>query len=161
VGVRELVALAVSATGLVLIVGGDPARARPLLEQSLPLFRQAGDRLDVAMVLGALGHLSASQGECAAATQLLKDSRALLREVGGQFTRNERLRQLMVTSEVPNFLGQVRLKQETRRAPPTISRHWARWPIAYALRDEPAEPRTARSPLWALVSSLGHRICGR
>jgi tetratricopeptide (TPR) repeat protein len=63
------------------------------------------------MVLGALGHLSASQGQYAAASQLLEDSRALLRELGGVFTRNERLRQLMVASEVPNFLGQVRLSQ--------------------------------------------------
>jgi predicted ATPase len=104
-------ALAVSATGLMLVVSGDPVRARPLLEQSLPLFREADDKLDVAMVLGALGHLSASQGQYAGASQLLEDSLALVHEIGGVFTRNERLRQLMVTSEVPNFLGQVRLAQ--------------------------------------------------
>ena len=33
-------ALAVSATGLMLVVSGDRDRARPLLEQSLPLFRE-------------------------------------------------------------------------------------------------------------------------
>ncbi len=108
-------ALALSATGLMLIVGGDRARARPLLEQSLPLFREGGDKLDVAMMLGALGHLSASHGEYAAASQLLEDSLALLRELAGEITANERLHerylQLMVASEVPNFLGQVRLAQ--------------------------------------------------
>ena len=104
-------ALAVSATGLMLVVGGDRDRARPLLEQSLPLFREADDKLDVAMVLGALGHLSAALGQYTVASQLLEDSLALVHEVGGALTRNERLRQLMVTSEVPNFLGQVRLAQ--------------------------------------------------
>src|SRR5215471_18212903 len=50
-------ALALSATGLMLVVDGDKTRAQRLLEQSLPLFRQAGTKLDVAMVLGNLGHL--------------------------------------------------------------------------------------------------------
>src|SRR5262249_17576173 len=37
---------------------------------------------------------------------------ALLREVrDGDYARNQRLLQLMVASEVPNFLGQVRLSQ--------------------------------------------------
>jgi predicted ATPase len=36
-------ALALSGTGFGLFAGGDQARAQPLLEQSLPLYRQAGD----------------------------------------------------------------------------------------------------------------------
>src|SRR5215469_8031984 len=105
-------ALALSATGLMLVVDGDKARAQRLLEQSLPLFRQAGTRLDVAMVLGNLGHLVALQGQYAEASRLLEDSQALLREVrDGGYARNQRLLELMVASEVPNFLGQVRLAQ--------------------------------------------------
>jgi tetratricopeptide (TPR) repeat protein len=95
-----------------MLVGGDQARAQQLLEQSLPLFRQAGDKLDVAMVMGALGHLLASQGQYAQASQLLEDNYARVRELrGGDHAINERLLQLMVASGVSNFLGQVRLAQ--------------------------------------------------
>jgi len=105
-------ALSLSATGLMLVVDGDKARAQQLLEQSLPLFRQAGTKLDVAMVLGNVGHLLALRGRYAKASQLLEDSQALLREVrDGDYSRNQRLLELMVASEVPNFLGQVRLVQ--------------------------------------------------
>jgi len=105
-------ALALSATGLMLVVDGDKARAQQLLEQSMPLFRQAGTKLDVAMVLGNLGHLLALRGRYAKASQLLEDSRALLRDVrDGDYAPNQRLLELMVASEVPNFLGQVRLGQ--------------------------------------------------
>jgi predicted ATPase len=104
-------ALALSAYGLMLVGVGDRARAWPLLEQSLPHFRQADDNLGVAMVLGAMGNLSASQGQYAVASQLLEDSLALLREGGDEFSRNGHLGQLMVRCEVPNFLGQVRLAQ--------------------------------------------------
>ena len=105
-------ALALSATGLMLVVDGDKGRAQQLLEQSLPLFRQAGNKLDVAMVLGNLGHLLALRGRYAEASQLLEDSRALLRDIrDSDYPRNQRLLELMVASEVPNFLGQVRLGQ--------------------------------------------------
>ena len=64
------------------------------------------------MVLGNLGHLMALQGRYAEASRLLEDSQALLREVrDGGYARNQRLLELMVASEVPNFLGQVRLAQ--------------------------------------------------
>ena len=80
--------------------------------QSLPLFGQAGTKLDVAMVPGNLGHLLALQGRHAQASQLLEDSQALLRDVrDGDYARNQRRLELMVASEVPNFLGQVRLAQ--------------------------------------------------
>jgi tetratricopeptide (TPR) repeat protein len=64
------------------------------------------------MVLGNLGHLLALRGRCAEAGQLLEDSRALLRDIrDSDYPRNQRLLELMVASEVPNFLGQVRLGQ--------------------------------------------------
>jgi tetratricopeptide (TPR) repeat protein len=76
------------------------------------VFRQAGTKLDVAMVLGNLGHLSALRDRYQEASQLLEDSQALLRDVrDGDYPRNQRLLELMVASEVPNFLGQVRLNQ--------------------------------------------------
>src|SRR5215472_5647604 len=105
-------ALALSATGLMLVVDGDKTRAQQLLEQSLPLFRQAGTTLDVALVLGNLGHLQALRGRYAQASQLLEDSQALLRDVrDGDYPPDQRLLELMVASAVPNFLGQVRLAQ--------------------------------------------------
>ena len=54
-------ALALSGTGFGLFACGDQAAARPLLEQSLPLYRQAGDMLGAAMAAGVLGHLLALQ----------------------------------------------------------------------------------------------------
>jgi len=52
-------ALALSGTGFGLFASGDQATAQPLLEQSLPLYRQAGDMLGAATTAAMLGHLLA------------------------------------------------------------------------------------------------------
>jgi hypothetical protein len=143
-------ALALSATGLMLVVDGDKARAQQLLEQSLPLFRHAGTKLDVAMVLGNLGHLLALRGRYAEASQLLEDSQALLRDVrDGGYAPNQRLLELMVASEVPNFLGQVRLGQADHHSAArlfteglTAARRLA-WAPPLATRSPATSPRTA------------------
>jgi hypothetical protein len=55
-------ALALAGAGFSLISGGDPARGQTLMEQSLPLFRQAGDLLGAALAAASLGHQLAGQG---------------------------------------------------------------------------------------------------
>jgi predicted ATPase len=103
-------ALALVLCGRMLIAAGDRARAQALLEQSLPLFRQAGDKLRLAMVLALLGHLSALQHEYAGAGELLEESLALLRDMGDdEFTGDDRVQQALDFTEAYNFLGQVRL----------------------------------------------------
>jgi len=105
-------ALALSGTGFGLFAAGDPAGARALLEQSLPLYRQAGDTLGAALTAGALGHLMALRHEDARASELLEQTLASLREAGGdELTGTARLPHLLDLALVCNFLGQIRLGQ--------------------------------------------------
>ena len=105
-------ALALSATGFTLITGGDQARAQPLFEQSLPLYRQAGDTLGAALAAAALGHLLASQHEDARASEVLEQALGQLREAGtGRLSGPERLQHLLDVALADNFLGQIRLGQ--------------------------------------------------
>jgi predicted ATPase len=110
-------ALALVLCGRMLIAAGDQARAQALLEQSRPLFGQAGDKLRLAMVLALLGHLSALQHEYAGAGALLEESLALLREMDeDEFTGEDRVQQALDVTEAYNFLGQVRLFQGENNA---------------------------------------------
>jgi len=105
-------ALALSGTGFGLFAAGDPAGARPLLEQSLPLYRQAGDALGAALTAGVLGHLVALQHEDARASELLEQTLAALREADGdELTGTARLQHLLGVALACNFLGQIRLGQ--------------------------------------------------
>jgi predicted ATPase len=105
-------ALALSGTGFGLFARGDQATAQPLLEQSLPLYRQAGDMLGAATTAGFLGHLLALQHQDARASELLEQTLAPLREAGNdRLARPERLQHLLDVALVCNFLGQIRLSQ--------------------------------------------------
>jgi predicted ATPase len=105
-------ALALSATGFTLITGGDQARARPLFEQSLPLYRQAGDTTGAALAAAALGHLLASQHDDTRAGKVLKQALGQLRKAGtSQLTPAERLQHLLDVALADNFLGQIQLSQ--------------------------------------------------
>jgi hypothetical protein len=105
-------ALALSAAGFTLIAGGDQTKARPLLEQSLPLYRQAGDTLGAGLAAAALGHLLAAQHEDARASEVLEQTLGQLREAGtGQLTGPERVQHLLDVALVNNFLGQIQLGQ--------------------------------------------------
>ena len=85
-------ALALSGTGFGLFARGDQAAAQPLLEQSLPLYRQAGDMLGAATTAGMLGHLLALQHQDARASELLEQTLTPLREAGNdRLTGPERL----------------------------------------------------------------------
>ena len=77
-------ALALSAAGFVQFAGGDQARARRLLKQSLPMYRQAGDRLGMGLTAAALGHLLAAKHEAPLATDLLEQTLIQLREMADE-----------------------------------------------------------------------------
>jgi predicted ATPase len=105
-------ALALSGTGFGLFASGDPATAQPLLEQSLPLYRQAGDMLGAATTAAMLGHLLALQHQDARASELLEQTLAPLQEAGNdRLAGPERLQHLLDVALVCNFLGQIRLSQ--------------------------------------------------
>ena len=105
-------ALALSGTGFGLFASGDQATARPLLEQSLPLYRQAGDMLGAATTAAMLGHLLALQHQDARASELLEQTLAPLQEPGNdRLTGPERAQHLLDVALVCNFLGQIRLSQ--------------------------------------------------
>jgi predicted ATPase len=105
-------ALALSGTGFGLFAAGDPAGARPLMEQSLPLYRQAGDTLGAALIAGVLGYLMALRHEDAQASELLEQTLAALREAGAdELTGPARMQHLLDVALACNFLGQIRLSQ--------------------------------------------------
>ena len=105
-------ALALSGAGFGLFASGDRAAARPLLEQSLPLYRQAGDMLGAATAAAFLGHLLALQHQDARASELLEQTLAPLREAGNdRLGGPERAQHLLDVALVCNFLGQIRLSQ--------------------------------------------------
>jgi predicted ATPase len=105
-------ALALSGTGFGLFASGDQATAQSLLEQSLPLYRQAGDMLGAATTAAMLGHLLALQHQDARASELLEQTLAPLREAGNdRLAGPERLQHLLDVALVCNFLGQIRLSQ--------------------------------------------------
>jgi predicted ATPase len=105
-------ALALSGAGFAHFAGGDQVRARRLLKQSLPLYRQADDRIGMGLTAAALGHLLAAQHELAIASDLLGQTIIELRKMAGeQLTGSERLQYLTDVALASNFLGQIRLAE--------------------------------------------------
>jgi tetratricopeptide (TPR) repeat protein len=105
-------ALALSAAAFGRIAGGDQALARRLLKRSLPLHRQARDRLGLGLTAAALGHLLAAQNQLAVASDLLEQTLAQLREMAGEpLTAPQRLQYLLDVALASNFLGQIQLGQ--------------------------------------------------
>jgi tetratricopeptide (TPR) repeat protein len=103
-------AQALAGAAFCLLTGGDKAKARPLLEQSLPLYRQAGDELGAADAAAGLGLLLAAQGEVAPASELLEQTLAELRKAGnGRLDGPPRRQYLLDVVKVCNVLGQIRL----------------------------------------------------
>ncbi|HSS91028.1 MAG TPA: DUF4062 domain-containing protein, partial [Streptosporangiaceae bacterium] len=105
-------ALALSGTGFTLIADSEPDKARPVFEQSLPLFREAGDLLGGALAAAALGHVLASRHDYQRASEVLDQARKLLREAGtSERSGQERVQYLLIVALVDNFLGQIQLSK--------------------------------------------------
>jgi ATP/maltotriose-dependent transcriptional regulator MalT len=64
---------------------GDPATARSLLEESLALTQEVGDKEGLAQCLSLSGRLALSQGDTTAGYSLLQESIRLFREIGSQW----------------------------------------------------------------------------
>jgi predicted ATPase len=103
-------ALALSGTGFTLITDGEPDKAQPAFEQSLPLFRETGDRLGGALAAAALGHVLASQHDDERAGEVLEQAWNLLQEAGHR-SGPEHVQFLLVVALVDNFLGQIQLSK--------------------------------------------------
>jgi tetratricopeptide (TPR) repeat protein len=94
-------ALALSGTGFTFIADGDQDQARSAFEQSLPLFREAGDPLGAALAAAALGHVLASQHDYERAGDVLEQAMNLLREADtGERTEHERVQYLLIVALV-------------------------------------------------------------
>jgi predicted ATPase len=104
-------ALALAADGYTFLADGDVNKARSALEQSLPLFRQAGDALGEALAAATLGHVLASQRDDKRAVEVLEQAMSLLAEGdAGERTEEERVQYLLDVALVDNFLGQIQLR---------------------------------------------------
>ena len=105
-------ALALSGAGFGRLSIGEQASGQALLEQSVPLFRQVGDKLREVLISAVLGHLLATGHEYARASEYLEQSRAVLRDLGDEkFAGSEHVQYLADTAVTYNFLGQLRLSQ--------------------------------------------------
>jgi tetratricopeptide (TPR) repeat protein len=105
-------ALALCGAGFCHLAGGDQTRARRLFKQSLPLYRQTGDRLGMGLAAAALGHLLAAQQRITLASDLLEQTLGQLRQmVTDQLTEPQRDNYLLDVALASNFLGQIRLDQ--------------------------------------------------
>jgi predicted ATPase len=105
-------ALALAFAAFECLASGDHDQAQALFEQSLPLFRDVGDKLRAAVTASVLGHLLALRHQDASASDLLGQSQALLRELDtDELTGSDRVQQLLNVAFVYNFLGQIRLTQ--------------------------------------------------
>jgi predicted ATPase len=87
--------------GVLLILGGDKARAQMLFEQALALFRRLRDKRGIAIATGYLGHLAALRGDYGKASKLLTESLASPQELGDDVS----------IALMYNFLGQIPLRQ--------------------------------------------------
>jgi tetratricopeptide (TPR) repeat protein len=94
-------ARALSGAGVMAFARGDYARALTLLEQSLPLFREVGDKPGIAGALIIPGQMATFRGDYTRARELLDESLALYREVGDEWN----------VALVLNFIGSIPLRQ--------------------------------------------------
>jgi predicted ATPase/class 3 adenylate cyclase len=80
----ELRARPLYALGVLLDQRGEPERAAELVERSLAVFREQGERRRVASALNSLGSIKRGLGDFESARSLLEESIALRRELGDE-----------------------------------------------------------------------------
>jgi predicted ATPase/class 3 adenylate cyclase len=83
-GPEELRARPLYALGVLLDQRGEPERAAELVERSLAVFREEGDRERVGAALNSLGSIRHALGELGQAQSLLEESLAVRRELGDE-----------------------------------------------------------------------------
>jgi ATP/maltotriose-dependent transcriptional regulator MalT len=71
--------------GWTALAAGEERRARELFEEALPLYADADDRFEMALLLGFLGELAWARGELDAARRYLEDGAELARAMGAPF----------------------------------------------------------------------------
>jgi predicted ATPase/class 3 adenylate cyclase len=157
-------ARALSGAGRLAEIQGDYAAARPLLEESLALQRELGDRMGIARSLGALANAAAGQQDHATARALWQEALALYREFGDRAGQAGILNNLGVSTLVSGrpetasalLAESLSLFQETgdRRSAATALRHLGR--IA-ALVGELVQARTRFEQALAISRELGDR----
>jgi len=81
---EELRARPMYALGVLLDQRGEPEQAAPLVERSLEVFRERGERHRVASALNSLGTVKRSLGDLESARSLLEESIAVRRELGDE-----------------------------------------------------------------------------
>ena len=81
---EELRARPLYALGVLVDQRGEPERAAELVERSLTIFREQGDRERVAAALNSLGSIKRALGDLDAARSLLEEGLAIRRELGDE-----------------------------------------------------------------------------
>jgi predicted ATPase/class 3 adenylate cyclase len=81
---EELRARPLYALGVLVDQRGEPERAGELVERSLTIFREQGDRERIAAALNSLGSIKRVLGDLDAARSLLEESLAIRRELGDE-----------------------------------------------------------------------------
>jgi tetratricopeptide (TPR) repeat protein len=61
---------------------GDYAQAHSLIEESLAIMRELGEKMGIAVSLGNLGHVAGNQGDYAQARSLIEESLGIFRDLG-------------------------------------------------------------------------------
>jgi DNA-binding CsgD family transcriptional regulator len=123
---------------------GDQKDTVALLEESLALFREVGDDLDVAITLVYLAFAVLSEGDHERATRLLEEGLPLSQDLGD---KNSVANSLEALAAVAGVLGHL----------PRAARLWG---SAYALREDigaplPPDERALQEPY--IVAARSHR----
>src|SRR5260370_16117788 len=79
---------------VLLLSQGNPATARSQLEEGLALFRELGDKGNMAQCISLSGRLALSQGDTTAGRSLLEESMMLFRQIGSPWGIAESLAML-------------------------------------------------------------------
>ena len=140
-------ALALAGSAFIMLAGGDHDQAEPLFEQSLPLFRQAGDSLGAGLTANVLGHLRALRHDDGAARELLNDTLSRLTADCGPRTGADRVQHLLDLATADNFLGQVQLRSGDHEG------------AAGLFRDGLAAARSAPDRFTILISLYDLALC--